>query len=286
VMMTSNALDLIAFPALMDAPTLCLALVHDPPSGSIVRRAVASVTRARRGGRTAWIGCITERMRDLYVAAGAEPCGVVVVPNPAILPADVGAPGGPSAATGRLSYPGNGRLEKGFSFIVSALPRLLEDFEVVVQDYLRGDEGPDVTAAAEHLRSMGSAHLTVITGELSKREYEDVVAGSMAVMLPYRPDDYGRGRISAVLPEAWAAGVPVIVSDGWWGADMVRARGGGVVFEFGDVDDLLRAAAEVRQEWPRLASEARVAHEALAASDGPDAFAAALLGLGGGQSGP
>ena len=52
------------------------------------------------------------------------------------------------------------------------------------------------------------------------------------MLLPYRPDDYGI-KSSGVYVEAKFMGSPVIVPEGSWMADDVRALGNGLVFEIG-----------------------------------------------------
>ena len=286
VMTTSDPLDLFGFRAAGRTDALSLAMVHDPPRGRSSRVAARRITRnVGRQRRRTWLGCITPGMRELYIAAGADPNGVLVVPNPAVqsTPSEAAIPLGQRRL--RLSYPGNGRREKGFDFFASAVPKLLTEFDVAAQCYQRGDEPASVAEAARMLHEIDSPRLDLVGGSLSRDDYEALVADSMAVVLPYRPDAYAQGRISAVLPEAWAAGVPVIVSDGWWGADLVRTHGGGAIFNFGDELDLMRAARDVRDNLERMAAEAAAAYEALLEDAGPYAFARFVLDLTPGQTG-
>jgi glycosyltransferase involved in cell wall biosynthesis len=285
VMTTSDPLDLFGFRAAGCTSALSLAMVHDPPRSRSSRMAAGRLTRTTGRQHRTWLGCITPTMRDLYVAAGADPSGVLVVPNPALQPTASRATIPWSRRRPRLSYPGNGRREKGFDFFASAVPGLLSEFDVVVQCYQRGDEPDSVARAARMLHEIDSPRLDLVEGSISRDDYEALVADSMAVVLPYRPDAYAQGRISAVLPEAWAAGVPVIVSDGWWGADLVRTHGGGAIFNFGDELDLMRAARDVRDNLERMAAEAAAAYRALLEDAGPYAFARFVLDLTPGQTG-
>lgn len=285
VMTTSDPLDLFGLCAAGKTGALSLAMVHDPPRSRSSRMAADRLTRTTGRERRTWLGCITPTMRDLYVAAGADPSGVLVVPNPALQPAASRATIPWSRRRPRLSYPGNGRQEKGFDFFAAAVPGLLSEFDVVAQCYQRGDEPASISEAARMLHEIDSPRLVLVEGSLSKNDYEALVADSMAVVLPYRPDAYAQGRISAVLPEAWAAGVPVIVSDGWWGADLVRTHGGGAIFTFGDELDLMRAARDVQDNLERMAAEAAEAYEALLKDAGPYAFARFVLDLTPGQTG-
>jgi glycosyltransferase involved in cell wall biosynthesis len=277
VMTTSSSMDLHAL-AIADTRGLpTVAVLYDPPRGRAdriaLRRAASQTNRALR------IGTITSSMRDLYVAAGADPRGVVIVPNPSLGADRIGGP--PRRLdTAPLTYVGNARREKGFDFFAGAIPSLLDaGFRVTVQSYLRGDEEPGVVDAARSLSDLQSDGLKVVHGPVSDDEYAALLHDALAIVLPYRPEDYGQGRTSGILPEAWAYGVPVVVSDGWWGADEVRTHGAGTVFQFGDLASLMHAAKQLEDDAPGFSSQARVAHRAMSTTAGADAFCAWVLGM-------
>lgn len=276
VMTTSGPLNLYAL-AVADTRKLpVVAVAYDPPRGRADR--IALRRAGSQANRSLRIGTITPRLRDLYLEAGADPERVVIIPNPSLGADRTGRP--PRVAgTAPLTYVGNARREKGFDFFVSAIPSLLEaEFRVTAQSYLRGDEEPEVVEAARRLSGMRNDGLTVVHGAVTDDEYAALLHDALAVVLPYRPEDYGQGRTSGILPEAWAYGVPVVVSDGWWGADQVRTYDAGTVFRFGDPDSLMVAVNRLRDDVADFSSRAKTAHLTMSGTAGPDAFAAWVLG--------
>lgn len=92
--------------------------------------------------------------------------------------------------------------------------------------------------------------IEVMTDNLSTADYHDWLDGADIGLFLYEPERYV-ARCSGVLLEMFTRGVPVIVPDGCWLADQVRAAGGhrsiGFIYQDrGEIPDLLRQFARHR----------------------------------------
>jgi glycosyltransferase involved in cell wall biosynthesis len=133
--------------------------------------------------------------------------------------------GGPARDTIRnvLLSAGDPKAEKGFFWIVDALPRLLAarpDLTFWIHAGANRFGSPDIDAALARLSSLGhaSAHLKVISGFLEDDEWARLLARMDAVLLPYSPAAFAY-RSSGVFWEALSCMAPssrVVVSRGTW----------------------------------------------------------------------
>jgi glycosyltransferase involved in cell wall biosynthesis len=254
-----------------------VAVVHGAPgAGRMAHAALQRYAGPDAHSAGTFVGCMTDRMRELYLDAGCDPCRAIEVP---IQWRDIRSPtASQSSADGPITFIGEARPEKGFVWITETVQDLLELGPLRIQSYVNSDAMRH-DAVVERLAGMRDSRLEIITERLSPEDYAALVEGSAAVLLAYDPVAYGGGKISGVLPEAWASGVPVLVSDGWWGADVVRRLGGGEVFSFGDADSLRAAMVRLRRDHARLSLEARAGYDTMLREQGPDAFVRFVLAL-------
>jgi glycosyltransferase involved in cell wall biosynthesis len=254
-----------------------VAVVHGAPgAGRMAHAALQRYAGLDAPSAGTFVGCMTDRMRELYLEAGCDPCRAIEVP---MQWREIRPPAGAqSHADGPMTFIGEARPEKGFVWISETVSDLLDLGPLRIQSYVNSDAMRH-DAAVERLAGMRDSRLEIITERLSSEDYAALVSGSAAVLLAYDPVAYGEGRISGVMPEAWASGVPVLVSDGWWAADVVRRLGGGEVFSFGDTDSLRAAMTRLRCDHARLTREAHAAYDTMLREQGPDAFAQFVLAL-------
>lgn len=245
---------------LLDAPALHPAAqdrLHGPGASAAVHRRVRAVKEAEIEAADAVV-TVSSLARLSYLEAGVPADRVLAVP----LGADLELFGGPRAP--RTGEPGDLRVvfagapirRKGFDLLIEALCQLHE----------RG--------ARFHLRRVGPrAELAGLVarlppggwseaGNLTQRGLAAELAAADLLVLPSRSDSFGM-----VVPEALAAGVPVLVSDQVGAADLVEEGVNGWIVAAGDVPALaarlgecarvpgeLRARSELCRESARRAT--------------------------------
>jgi len=133
--------------------------------------------------------------------------------------------GGPARDTIRnvLLSAGDPKAEKGFFWIVDALPRLLAarpDLTFWIHAGANRFGSPDIDAALGKLSALGdvSACLKVVSGFLEDDEWARLLSGMDAVLLPYSPAAFAY-RSSGVFWEALSCVAPssrLVVSRGTW----------------------------------------------------------------------
>lgn len=276
VVTTSFMTDLPGLRAVRE-PTQVLALVHGRPmAGRMARSALLGYAGPSAEPTNRWLGCLTEEMREPFVEAGGSPDRVVLAP--AAWTTFETRPNN-STADAPVMFAGEAREEKGYGFFVRATPKLLEQGRVRVQTYNLTAVDAETQSLVDKLTVERDPRLELVEARVSDQEYESMIADSSMIALPYDPAAYPHGRISQILSEAWAAGIPVVASRGWWASPIVAEFGGGALFDYGDIDSLAAAVAEVRSDHSAMCERARSGHEAMLAEAGPDAFAKFVLGL-------
>ena len=130
-----------------------------------------------------------------------------------------------------VSYLGDARAEKGYHH----LPRTVGDLwkshvepgrlKFVIQSNYNVPGGePAAAVARNQMEQMASpGKLEIITEPLGAAEYENAIAGSSALLLPYDPQNY-YARSSGICVEALAQGIPVIAPAGSWLARQFAAE--------------------------------------------------------------
>lgn len=118
---------------------------------------------------------------------------------------------------------GDPKAEKGFFWIVEALPRLLAarpDLTLWIHAGANRFGSPEIAAALARLSALGDAsgQLRVLSGYLGKDEWAGLLSGMDAVVLPYSPAAFAH-RSSGVFWEALSCVAPssrLVVSRGTW----------------------------------------------------------------------
>lgn len=184
----------------------------------------------------------------------AELFGVIleVAPHPSTLVLEptgayVRKVGGRESKTTVL-FPGGARHEKGFPDSIEAVRQLGKFKELRTR--LRYNV---VQSTPEDLRG-GVGQLpdnaSLVTGELTDEGLIDLIKESDVVVLPYSPSAFSK-RTSGILIDALMLGVPVVVQEGTWLADLVNRYRFGAVVPNTDAETLVNGILEVRRnlEW-------------------------------------
>jgi glycosyltransferase involved in cell wall biosynthesis len=184
--------------------------------------------------------------RRLLAEFSVDPDRVVVVPWP--IAAEPRAPraGGPVT----VLFFGTFRRNKGVDLLLAAIERLRGETDARFVFAGRGfsDVEAEVTAAAS-----ADDRITVELGYATVERKRELYAAADLVVLPYTTF----ASQSAVLLDAYAHRVPLLVSDVGALGETVRADGSGWVVEPGDVDDLSATLlAAIRDDAARTAAAA------------------------------
>lgn len=252
VMLTTDASEFWAL-ARAGLRVPVIACAHAPlPDRKISVAAKKALRRAISEGLPLSITTFTEESRAAFEQdlPGVKP---IVIPYPH---ATADPPVERAPREGReftISYLGDARTDKGFEFLARAIGELSPSTKFVVQcnESVAGFFGTEIPASIESLRvlSARSGRVTLLENPLSNPDYRATIARSDALVLPYDPAYYQKGRISGVLRDAWAAGVPVLITAGWGDAEETRSAGAGVLFEYGDIRSLSDAVDTLRREY-------------------------------------
>ncbi len=186
------------------------------------------------------LGAFEPMLRDAF-AAFSRGLTVELLPLPY-----GGAPNPRKAGTlRRIGFFGNQRKERGIELLEPLICRLLAlGYEVLLQD-CNGVPNP----------WMDDPGLTVL-GFVP--DFRAAVASCDLLVWPSRSEKY-RMRISGVVCEAIASGVPVVVPSGCGPAALTEKYGCGTLFHEFTVESVLEAIAEAASGYPALSSAARLA---------------------------
>lgn len=219
-----------------------------------VKRPAAAVARAVEG--------FTERRVHLTVAEHAYvdrfPTRPPVVPNsprvPAELADEVREPGAPH----RVVYVGAITGARGLEEMLDLVQRLPRD----VRLELIGNANPALDA---RLRAIDDPRLDY-RGFVPNAEALTRLPGALAgLVLLHDHDNYRHSQPSKVM-EYMAYGVPAVTTPIPASAKLVRETGSGVVVEFGDVDGVLKAVLDLRDDPDRRQAMREAGHRAALAN--------------------
>ncbi len=166
--------------------------------------------------------------------------------------------------TACVLYAGEARADKGFGWLPAIADALSDELHsgrlrLVCQSPLNEYADDRIVAAVRTLSARPGVN--VIDRFLPSHEYDELVAGCDAVLLPYDPAQY-RARLSAIFVDATCAGVPVIVPSGTWlSAQLEEGLGTGRTYDDLTPDAIAGAIRDLLSSLPSLA---RDAHEAAA----------------------
>jgi len=178
----------------------------------------------------------------------------------------------------RMVSIGGARDEKGIMEILQAIEKLSESGEIEKFEFAIQTTGATecTQALVKHLQGKKLTRVRFIAKRLSTEEYYRLLSAADVVLLPYWREIYV-SRTSGIFAEAVAAGKPVIVTEDTWMSDQLENYGGGVFVRNRDVDDLVRAIAEMRDRYGELRKAALMTRTAWRNKHSPEALLAAVM---------
>lgn len=220
----------------------------------MLRRALASFRDLVEQG-VVCLATDSPRLAVIYERLAGVPFRVF--PSPRIHPSSRPPAEKPAGAPVVMSALGPPRREKGSDVLQEAIRRVLR-------------RDPEINASfVIHWSSVGaglpvrpdpevesSSKVIFRRHNLSTDEYDECVARTDCMLLPYRRESY-YARISGVAVEAATAGIPMIFTRDTWIEDAVAEYGAGLAAEDGDPDDLAEKIREMVREIARFRAQAR-----------------------------
>lgn len=192
-----------------------------------VRSALAEIASLPHARVKAY--CTTERLADQYRQLQTLPFRVLSWPvNPELFTAR--PPRDPEQPL-RLGVPGCVRAEKGTQHLVRVLQGMEQEFlqtrelQFLLQSHRLGKLAPPLRKHAQMVTTPAEAAVcpapvTVVKWPLASDDYKQFVRQTDIGLLLYSADDY-YARLSGILVEQLAAGIPVIVPAGCWLAEQI-----------------------------------------------------------------
>ena len=162
-----------------------------------------------------------------------------------------------------IVYMGAPAKKKNFIKLTEVISSAPENYGFIVQCNSRvGFYEPDILEAVKSLKGIKREKIILLESSLSKEEYYKALNQSSIVWCLYEPDWY-KWSISGILLEAWSLGKPVITTSGTWMAKQVEKYGGGIVLDTLEIQDILKAIEEIRDDYARFSAEAEAASRIL-----------------------
>ena len=175
---------------------------------------------------------------------------------------------------------GHQRADKGYDLMPEIAHELLRarlDIRLLVQSVA----APGALDAQKSLRDLAATNkrLIIDEGAAGVERWVKLIGASDLVLCPYRPETYV-ARFSAVLNEALANGIPVVVPAGTTLATFLQECGDcGTVFERFDVPAIVAAATRALDGFNYFANLAHAAALAWSKTRGPARLVDELLSL-------
>jgi len=216
-----------------------------PVSFSLMHTRRVSYTLSNRWGRAKYrcadiVVCVSREVAEVISASGVRKDRIRVIPS-AIEVNSYPRAGRDSGLRLRLGIIGALTAQKGHEFLFRSLSGLDLDFRLSVIG--EGELMPDLIRLA---RELGVEDRIEFCGYV--RSADILPQLDMVVV----PSIDGEGS-NAVIKEAWAAGVPVLVSDLPSNTELVTNGKDGIVFSRGDINGLAARIQELRSS-PDLSS--------------------------------
>jgi len=169
----------------------------------------------------------TERLTRQYESLGAGKFHTLPIPvdrrlKPERRPSENGRPL-------RITYLGDARLEKGFSYLPDLILDLWDDYvatgraEFVIQCNFafHPREQPGVVVALSQLEPLEDRGIKLIREPLDQERYLELLLSADINLLLYDQERY-YARSSGILVESLSAGIPVLVTGGTWLAEQLE----------------------------------------------------------------
>lgn len=172
-------------------------------------------------------------------------------------------PAKPKTRMRRIGFFGQQRREKGVDLLGPLIAKLLDaGYEVVLHD---SKGAPDI-GSRTNLTTLG--YLDDFAREIARCDL---------VVTPYDPVQY-HFRLSGIVAEALACGVPVVVPSATASMRLARESGAGVAFANRSTNSIFQAICTARNRYPELAQSAFTTSRAWASRHGIGKFVDHLLG--------
>ena len=197
----------------------------------------------------------TPHLADQYLSLGCPSISVLPIPHGLdIIPERVR----PAHAPLTLSFLGGARADKGFHLLPELVASLAEDYLatgkirfLIQTTYGLSREAPLMWKTKQALKAFPQDWVELIESPPDQAEFNAALQATDLLLLPYDRQTYAR-RSSGLLIQALAAGIPTIVTDGTWLAD-VAPQGAHFAFEA----DLNTAVKNAILDHVNLMDEAR-----------------------------
>ena len=154
---------------------------------------------------------------------------------------------------------GFARHEKGSDLLKTAIERLLENapdfnghFSIQWTDTFKMPDGSDCGPSKLLLTH---PKITIINRAVMSDEYNELLAQTDCMMLPYRNSSY-HARVSRVAIEAAANGIPMIYTEDGWLEETVVGYGAGVGIANENVDELIAAIQTIEKDFSLFKKQA------------------------------
>ncbi|MCC5997012.1 MAG: FkbM family methyltransferase [Oceanicaulis sp.] len=151
----------------------------------------------------------------------------------------------------KVLFPGAMRPEKGFLLTEQVAPRLVREKNVkcVVRGSVARTTDPDMIAIMEGLKASG---VPIVSEHFSDDEFPKFLQTGDLIVCPYRPPDFSR-RTSGLIIDSMLLGLPVVVLENTWLAELVEHSGIGAV-SADDPDSMLKAIDLALENYSALSA--------------------------------
>jgi hypothetical protein len=221
--------------------------------------------KARQAGLRMNLGVTGPVLQQEYCALAGDHQFVRPLPLPV-----PGCPGqAPRSSLKTVGFFGHQRQEKGAELVPPLVSALLQEgYQVMLHD-CGNAFGPEQIPGLTRIGYVPDLAATIASCDLA--------------VVPYQADSY-RYRESAIVWDALASGVPVVVPYGTAPALRVLASGAGKVFLLPTVESVRSAIAEARQDYGQIAAGAFRASQQWRETHGTEKLVQALIRLPGAPS--
>jgi glycosyltransferase involved in cell wall biosynthesis len=242
---------------------------------SLSARGFARIRHALAGGARIRLASDSTRLAQRLTRLAGLPVEVLPIPH---ITSDLPPPAAGTDRPMHMVSLGNAREEKGFLELLKAIallraePQGLAGLRFTLQT---NDASNAVQAALDAFAIDLPDAVRLLPMALTPADYSALLIEADLVLLPYWREIY-EARTSGVLPEALAAGRPVICTAETWMADELALHGAGLLVPDHDAPALAQAIRAARAQWPTLAAQARAGRESCIARHGGAALMQAL----------
>lgn len=190
----------------------------------------------------------------------AEVFGIIldVAPHPSTAVADEQALAAlPTRKTNEVLtalFPAGARLEKGYDAALGTVRMLADNTQIksILRHVATSSTPNQLALAPQDLPT----NATLVEGSLSNEDFTNLFRISDFVVLPYTPDGFAK-RTSGLLIDAIYHGLPAVVVEGTWLAQVVKCYGCGVVIEEATPEALAEGIVSLVADYPTYLQRTR-----------------------------